>query len=402
MAKKDSNFKTSFPQIPKRMTFSRLKREGILAFDQDNVYPQRTELIIKGSATGKSVHKLYRQHISGEGFRDENLGSLVVNEKGQTWNEILKKIAKDKAYHNGFALHFNMDVSGTIQEITHVPFKYVRLPDDEHPMPMGRFAVYEDWEQRKWKSYQQKKVAWIFPFDPDPVAIAEQIEKSGPDPKKPGTIDDWKGQLYYWTSEDGGYPESPFDCSALDLETDQEIALFRNSTVLTSFLATYVAKFKNKFETEQESEEMDEELLKVQGGRHAGKVVKIEGTGEDDNAVTFEKLETIDHDGLFDQTEKSTQDNIRRSVLAPRELTGEEFASGFDSNRINDQRRFFNSITRDEREDTSEEVEKIMDHFHTPHTGDKSIIPLYEDELEEVTQEDDTATKTKTDDGTTD
>lgn len=387
MATKDSNFKTVFIEIPKRISFAKLKREGVLAYDTDNLYTQRTELLVKGSATGKAVHSLYKKHINGEGFRDPSLGTLVINEKKETMNTILRKISKDFAYHWGFALHFNMDVLGQIHEITHIPFKWVRHADEDNKKHAGEFAIYEDWEAQKYKSFNNKKVDWIHPFDPDPVAIEEQIFKSGEDEKTPGTVEDWKGQLLYFTAEGGmggGYVESPFDCSMLDLETDQELALFRNSTVLSSFLASYAAIFKQKFEDPKESKEMDANLLKVQGGRHSGKIIKIEGTGDDDNAVRFEKLETIDHDGLFSETEGSTQTNIRKAVQAPLELSGDDFAGGFDSGRVEDQRRFYNSQTDDERTALEEVFEIITPNLAIPMVPTThEIKPLFEEELQE-------------------
>lgn len=400
MAEKDSNLKTSFVEIPKPLAYKRLRREGVLAFDEDNLYPQRTELYIEGSATGKAVYNLYRKHITGEGFRDKTLESLIVNDQEETLGEIHKKICRDKARHGGFALHLDMDVAGNIHQIRYIPFKWVRLGDPEHRIPRGRMAVYPDWEGLVWRSFKPEKVDWIFPFNPDPAVIAEQIENSGKDEKTVGTIEDWNGQLFYYTEADNGYGPSPFHPSLNDMETDQELALFRNSTVLSSFLATYAAIFKQKFEDPQESLEMDQNLLKVQGGRHAGKVIKIEGTGEDPDAVRFEKLETIEHDGLFEQTEESTQKNIRKSVLAPAELTGEDFSSGFDTNRIQEQRRYMNSITRDERDDVQYQLEKLLPFWHASTPLDAEVIQLYEDELEEVTQEDqEEKTETPNEDG---
>lgn len=400
MANKDSNYKTSFIEIPKRISFTKLRREGVLSYDGDNLYPQRTELQIKGSATGKSVHHLYKIHINGEGFRDKILGASVVNGKSQTMNEILKKITKDFAYHQGFALQFNMDVMGQIHEINYIPFKWVRHASDDNKIHAGQMAIYEDWDLQKNTKFDAKSVTWIDHFDPDPIAIEEQIFKSGEDGKN-GTVETWNGQIYYYTPEDGAYIESPFDCSMNDLETDQEIALWRNSTVLSSFLASYAAIFKQKFENPKESKEMDDNLMKVQGGRNAGKVIKIEGVGEDSEAVQFQKLDTIDTDGLFTDTENSTQKNIRKAVLAPGELVGEDFNSGFDQGRIGEQRKYYNSVVRFEREEVTDQIEKIIPHYFQTLPTDAEIIPLYEDELEEVTQEEEEETTTTTTEPTT-
>jgi len=378
MPAKDVNFKTSFAEIPKRISVRGLRTNGILSFDLDNVYPQRTELLVKGSATGVASQDLFKKFIAGEGFRDVDFGTTVVNEDGETINEIETKIANDYAYHQGWALHFNVDVLGNIQEIQHVPFKFVRLPSVDNKQRQGQFAIYEDWDRQIHRSIKQDRIKWVDAYNSDPDAIQEQIE--GEDGEKDPTT--WNGQLFYWTANNGGYPEGSFDAALSDLETDQELALFRNSTVLTSFMASYAAKYKNEFEDDGERLKANETLLSMQGGRNAGKVATFEGMGEDENALVFEKLDTIDNQDIFSQTKNDTQENIRISVQAPSELIGREFSSGFDTNRIQEQRIYYNTLTVFERTNISMQFEKFIPNFIvdiTPETYE--IKPLYEDQL---------------------
>ena len=206
---------------------------------------------------------------------------------------------------------------------------------------------------------------WIDKFTTDQNEINAQIEKAE-------GFENWKGHIFYYPGE---YPLSPMDSALMDMETDAELQAFRNSTVLTSFLSSYAIFMEGDLE-EDDSQAMDKMVLDLQGARNAGKVVRFEGMG-DVNRIRLEKLSPIEHDGLFEITEDQTQKNIRKSLMIPRELAGEDFQSGFSTDQVNQMRAYYNSITLFERVKISKQFAKFMPKFWIGTTGNYQIKELY-------------------------
>ncbi len=58
--------------------------------------------IINASGTGTLCTDLMAKFIYGNGFKDKTLGKLVVNKKGETANQLLRKLSKSIANFYGF------------------------------------------------------------------------------------------------------------------------------------------------------------------------------------------------------------------------------------------------------------------------------------------------------------
>lgn len=380
MPRKDGNFKTNYAEIPKRYDAKRRHTpEGILPYDGDNLYPQRVELLIQGSATAAASADLYEKHISGQGWMDEVFGASIVNHEGHTMNDLLRRSvgSKEQAGYcklGGIAIHINYNALLQAVEFQSVPFKFIRMADEKNKDHKGQWCIYDDWDRVKTQNINRKAMIWVDPFTTDPMEIQKQIENSrDEDGKVTGDFKDWKGHLYIYPEL---YPLSPMDSALQDMETDAELVLLRNSSALQSFMGSYIVKSKRDLET-KDYEAINTILVDLQGGRKAGNIAIIDGIG-DDNDLEFQKLETVDFDGIFEKTEAAAQKNIRKSILAPMELVGEEFSSGFDSSRIDQARDYFNSITQDEREMIGRYFSKIVPLFfkNINPTGNYDILQV--------------------------
>lgn len=378
MPTKDSNYKTSFGQIPSRLDVKiRSTPEDVLPYDKDNLYPQRTERLIGSSATAKAVAELFCKFLSGEGFASPGLNEEIIDKKGTTLRELHKNVAKDSKF-GGFALHVNYNVFLKAVEIRHVPFKFVRQWDDKTKEHEGQYAIYDDWERVKSKRIEKKNILWVDKFTTDRVEITKQILRAtDEDGNQTGKFEHWNGHLFYYPED---YPLSPLDSAMYDIETDLELSLTRNANALTGFQENYVIISKKKLEDEEERQ-IDKDINALQGGRNAGKVARISGIGQD-NEFTFEKMESADAGGLQEKTEIAAQKNIRKTVLAPPELVGEEYSDGFSTDRIEQARRYYNSITEDDRQELSMQYKKVFSVFERQLSDDWTIKPLYEEELD--------------------
>ena len=133
MPTKDSNFKTSFPEIPRRLDLKkRSTPEGVLPYDLDNLYPQRAELMIQGSATASACADLFKKHLYGEGFLDKSFGEKIINKEGQTTNDLLHDVIDDSVLgRDSVAIHINYNALLQAVEFQKVPMKFVRIWDDK-------------------------------------------------------------------------------------------------------------------------------------------------------------------------------------------------------------------------------------------------------------------------------
>jgi hypothetical protein len=88
--------KTYIPQIEPRKIVRPNQTFGILNYDLDNAYPQRMLELVGQSPTATDCWEKRAKFIGGSGFEDENLGDIVINNKGLTLNKIRTAIAADK------------------------------------------------------------------------------------------------------------------------------------------------------------------------------------------------------------------------------------------------------------------------------------------------------------------
>ena len=113
-------------RIPQQLNY----RAEITTYDSDNLYPQRVEEIMYRSAITNSGIERIADFVNGDGFEN---GDIILNDKGQTVNDILRIISYDVAkFSSGFATHVNWNLLGEITDIMPLKFRYVRygLPDD--------------------------------------------------------------------------------------------------------------------------------------------------------------------------------------------------------------------------------------------------------------------------------
>jgi hypothetical protein len=351
---KDQNNKIEFISIPKRFEVVTNDQEGIINYDLDNLYPQRMKLLASSSVTATSCLRLMTKFMRGKGFIDENFGSAILNQQEQSSDEILDEAAEDYADYGGVCLHFDYNGLLEIIAIRVVPFEYTRIasPDSDHA---GKIAIYPDWEQSTG-NIERKLIQYVDRFTTNKDIILKQIQDSG-------GIENWNGHVLWFSNKRRKYPVPAYDSAINDIQTDAEISFFKKNNAETSFLASHFFLYKGEFEDDQERERYADNLRQFQGGKEAGKFMLIDGI-TDENIPEVIKIDVANNDRLFEYHEESSNNKIRKSFLAPRELIGDDAASGFDTEVIDQARAYYNSITEDLREDLSKIFSKFIPFFH--------------------------------------
>lgn len=364
--------KSTLPSVAPRIQVKDNKLSHIQNYDTDNNYPGRIMDIIKASGTATSCANLYAKFINGKGFKDQDFWKARINRKGLTVDKLLRITAKDFSQIRGIAIHVNYNALFKINEVTPIPFDYCRLCFSDDNKYVAKIAVYDDWACKKDKKINQAKVDYIDVYNRNPDVILSQIEKAG-------GIDNYKGQVYWYSFDGGSYPLSICDPVIEDVISDSGIKKFRQRTTSTSFMPSHMVEVPYEFESEEERQDFKGSLEKFQGNDEFGKLMLLENANGVENAIKFTKMDWQDTDKVYEITNRTVKDSIIECYSIPPVLLGVAVEGKLGTaDEIKDAFLFYNSTTSDERRIFEEIFTEIFSNYRNPinPSGDYSIMPL--------------------------
>jgi len=317
---------------------------GIIPYDSDNLYPQRMKEVRNASPYVKSCTNVLRDFLNGEGFTSN--GDVVVNEYGQTFDDILDNVCLDYSIFGGFALHFNFNGLGQITEIQNLSFEYVRLAIPNSGGIIKNVKVWDNWRQESYKDNGKGKPATYPLFNP--LTAGEQTIRGG------------KGQVLYFTPQIFCYPLATFDAVRDAAQTDEEIQIFMLKNIQNGFLSSTLFKYPGSFETEQERLNIEDKIRLMKGSHNANSITLIETGSEDFNANLIELIPANNNDRLFEQTGQKVMNMIIHNFAIPPALIGVMPDTGvFTQQAIRDSYIYMNTRTKTARRIIERVFEKI-------------------------------------------
>lgn len=346
-------------KIQKRITRRDDRKYGIINYDTDNAYPQRTVDIVNGSGIAKACIDIFQKFVNGGGWVTG--GDRLVC-KDLTLDGLLRKHSKDFAKHNGFVFHFNYTITGEVSSVDYIPFAHCRLGINKDTNEIDSIAVYDDWDREKYKKIKSEEIDYIDLYDPRPEVVMGQIEAAG-------GIEKYKGQvLYYGEGGDLVYPLAYYDPELEDIETDSQIKLFKYRNISGSFMASHMlvrygqaegggyggAGIEPNLKDAQgsgisyEEDDFVENIKEFQGAENFNRIMLIEAETPEQKPelVPFTHQ---NNDKLFEYHEKSTQDNIRKVFAIPTVFLDAVPGKLGLSEELADAVSFYNKMTQDER-----------------------------------------------------
>lgn len=355
--------KATVVKAPKRIRNTSNKTEGVKNYDVDNKYPQRTRDVINSSGTAKRSVETLAKYIRGGGFKDRDFYKAKISGKGLTPDALLRAISEDLAYHGGRAYHISYN--GLLQkiEIKPVPFQDCRLGIEEKE---GMIAVYDDWACIEKSRINKDKIRWYYKYTSDKNELLEQIDKCG-------GLANYPGQIY--TNEH--YPLAPIDSVFEDVLSDFDIKTFTNKELKNGFRPSAIIQLPLQFESDQEREDMQSELSHFQGPENVNKIMLFEGVGE--KPYDISKFDAANNDKMYESTNSRVKNSIRQIFGQPPSILGvREGNVTFSSQNIQDDTKFYNSITTDERLLIEEDMKNLFENFYynVCPSGDFSILEL--------------------------
>jgi len=363
--------------VPRRHDYSKIiKQYGIIPYDEDNLYPQRVANIITSSGAATTNIEWLAKFINGQGFQDVSFYKTRINRKGDTVDSFLRKIIGQYVKFGGFAVHFNFNMLGEKTEAQIVPFEFVRMKTlSEEVRFTGVFAVYNDWDRQKRRTILQKEIIEINEYNPK--AVLSQIEEAQ-------EISNYKGQLYYYFDEYGEYPLSPLDPELESCVVDSEIKQFNYGNVITGMTGAHIVEYPFDYEDEETRNDEIQKLKELQGVRDTARLLAVFNKNQD-KSIAIHRIAAENMDKMFENTEKSTHDRIRRLFGVP-EVFLDSVSSGLTPENISNAYDFYNAITNSKRIMFEEIFTEIFSGWETSinPSGNFKIQELkYIDEVEE-------------------
>lgn len=346
---------------------------GIQAWGSDNLYPQRADQTRKKSFTTKIAVKRLAGFLSGRGFTDPLLGNMVVNSEGQTWNDVLRLMAKSAAMIEGsYVLHLKHNLLGQISEIIPVSIENARFGMPDQDGDVFDIKICNNWEQDPYKNVNLVRQVYEYPiFNLDPEVVKSQIAEYG--------TDAYPGQMLFKTPTPNIYSDATFDAVMDHAETQGAIGRYNYKAVKNGFTGTTIVKSPGKFNSKEERQEFQRDLNTMKGEENANAIIVVENeNGAMDDAKKFvEHLTPPNTDKMYEVTERVTKNSIRENFSFPMEILGATPESGmFNKESIAESFAYVNAFTEEDRDDISSQVAKIMRNFVRPVTmGDWSITP---------------------------
>ena len=366
---KVSAAKTS-PRVERNVYITAKRIKG---YGANNDYPQKVLEIINSSGTGKTCMDIYVKFVEGSGFQDQTLAEIVLNEKKERANSLLRKAAKDLKNFNGFAFLIKYDGLGLPYEYVNIPFEHCRLEIENNGSYTGRVGVHHDWTNELGKPFRQDDVKWLSKLDQEAV-IEQMLEAGGPT--------EYLGQIMYFTVDgEWEYPISPFDPVITDMLTEDAVSTVKHRNAKYNFLPAGILVRKGikprTLDTgaldpddnyNREMLESADMIKNMQGDMNTSKIWVVD-VDADEEVPEFIPFDAKNYDKEFTYTENSVQENIGKMFMIPPVLRGVDVGEGFGAEKITNAYNFMNSVTGNERRILEVAFMDLLEFYSTQFTN---------------------------------
>ena len=288
------------------------KSGGFFLNGGNNAYPDEIEFLFENSVTAFTGFQLLHNYVSG----DWQNGSNWIN-SDQSINDFNNDVAENIVKFGGVFVQFDYEMKEGKYTPTSpkvLPFTDCRLGKKDDDEYNGKILVSKNFDDKK------KKPLEFDVFNPKVALI--QKEKQGKN---------YKGQiLYYTTQKKYYYPKSILHPVINDCESEIQASIFKNRSLTKGFFGKQLLFTRpfvdsqlpddNELKITQKKERNDfkENLQKFMGAENVGNVLHIEmefdSMADIDKQIIYKEISTNINDKLFEFTEKSTANNIRKAL----------------------------------------------------------------------------------------
>lgn len=328
-----------------RIPTTRNTSDRITEYGLDNLYPQRMHQVALLSPIAKSAISLVASFIRGDGFER---GDVVINEQGETANDILKQLSNDRAEYNGYALHLNSTGIGKVQEVQHIPFEFVRLG-----LANQRGLIRDVKVSNNWNSSE----AYLLPIDEQNETryLLFDHEQNGREALTTG-----RGMVLYNTPKKNTYPLCAIDAIVETCQSDHELQNFELGNITNGFLSMSIFKFPSSGDTEDEEEALRKKLNDLKGAANANSIIVASIDEDYEGGSLVEQIPANNNDSLFINTTLNVRQRIIQNFGVPQSLLAvQNQGTLFSAQQIADDYTFMNLRTKDIRNELERQFAKL-------------------------------------------
>lgn len=328
----------------KRLPLDRDTVNRVTVYGQDNLYPQRAKESLLRSPIGLSCVELIAAFIRGDGFENDR----VINDQGDTANDILKLISWDQSAFRGWGVHTNNNLNGDVTELTYIPFEFIRLGLATQKGIIKDVKVSNNWEQ-----YDQTL--------PSPNELNEvRFSLYNPQDVQQEVLTTAKGMVYYSTPKKNTYPLASFDAVWESLQADSELQIFELANIVNGFISLSVFKLPSGGNDEDEQIELSKKLNTLKGAKNANSIIVASVDEDWAGGDLIEQVPANNNDTLYTGTLASVKNRLLQNWALPASLLG-MLPDGalFTAQQIADDFKYMNARVRDQRLDIERQFEKM-------------------------------------------
>jgi hypothetical protein len=360
------------PDIKRLRTFID-KTQGIQLYTKNNLYPQIVEAVRDRSYTTKSAANSLANFIKGEGFEDQAFGSMEVNTKGKTMDDILSDLSLDAATFEGaFVVHLGTNMLGEYNNISVWPLNTWRLGLPDANGDVWHIKYNSNWEKDNYKQLDNREdIVSYDRFNPNKEDILEAIAEEG--------VENYLGQVFYHSKAEDQYPFATYDSVLDQAQTQEEIGIYRLSSIQNGLNAGYIFSYPGRFENTEKENQFKAGLDPMKGGKGAGSIIVVENP-EGDPAKAADLITPLtlqNYDKLHEFISKDDKNAIMEAFAMPKGILGVLPETGmFNTQQMEEEYTYYNTYTRHLRTSVSNVFKKIMANWHQPHSENFKIKEL--------------------------
>ena len=259
--------------------FKEERNKDYIKYGDKNGYPEYLLTLYNKSAKHNAIINGKVHYIFGNGYEN---GDKVVNNEGESINDITRKIIKDREIFGAARVEIIWGFNRKISQIYHVDYTTLRKGKD------GGWLFKEDWSNNNRD---------------EPVFIPD-FDVSNPTGRQIFEIIDYRPGIRFYAL--------PNYIGALNyIETDIEISKFYLSSIKNGMMPSKMIQFYEGGNiTDEKKKEIERRWQqKFTGAENAGKFVLVFNTNKD-KQVTVDDLSASELDKHFQELNKTTQQEI--------------------------------------------------------------------------------------------
>lgn len=310
------------------------KRTDVFNWGEDNAEPSLIEGLIKLSVTASKASQKVAKAIFGAGFGEP--GKVVVNSKGESLNEILRKTAYWLAKQSNAFLHVNYNLNLDISSIVVLPVPSVRVGKADSKKYSGKIVVYDNWDKSKKATIKKEEFAVYDTYSTSKKVVGSQILNASKEKEK--TLENglkaYKGQVLHIKKDDTEvYSSSDLESVLYDAVTEYHSSIFRSKGATKGFLNASVMSVP-AFQKKEEKEEFVDDLNEMQGAKGSNDLLVVEapqGVEDITKALEVRPLAGAYNDKLFEYSDKRCEISIAKAFSVPLILIAQSENSIFGS-----------------------------------------------------------------------